>query len=180
MMDLIVACENVEKESGSFDLQLLHVKESLDDEEVRIKILEQKRLTILQEIDLMEQEIKEEKKMYRKAIDGIIEERAKISRDYLENFNEKIIFELSPVSSSMSLIASNKEAYENDLKQLKDPQSDDCNIDIEKIRYSLLENCIQSKEYYIDAIKSIKEHFKNKNEAAKDKSNETSSIDCLN
>lgn len=173
MMDSI---ENVEKENESFNLQLLHVKESLDDEEVRIGILEQKRLKIQQEIDVMEQEIIEEKKLYRKAIDGIIEERAKISRDYLEHFNEKIIFELSPISSSMSLIASNKEAYENDLKLLKDPQSEDCNIDIEKIRYSLLENCIQSKEYYIDAIKSIKEHFKNKNEAVKDKSNENINI----
>ncbi|CAO1422605.1 unnamed protein product [Diamesa serratosioi] len=172
MMDLIVDLENTEERNGTFDLQLLHVKESLDDEEVRIKILEQKRLKIQQEIDVMEQEIKEEKKLYRRAIDGIIEERAKISLDYLNNFNEKIIFELSPISSSISLIASNKEAYENDLRQLEDPQHNDCNIDIEKIRYSLLENCIQSKEYYIDAIKSIKEHFKNKSEAEKEKPNE--------
>lgn len=161
MKDLIEDCKILSEKNENIDLKLLHVKESLDDQEARIKILEQKRLRIQQEIEVMEEELKEEKKLHRRAIDGIIEETIKISRDYLENFSENIIYELSPISSSMSLIASNKEAYENDLAQL----DDDCNIDIDKIRGSLLENCIQSKEYY---IASIQEHFKKK-EAVKNK-----------
>lgn len=142
-----VKADEKQKKSVEFERNLEDFGKVLEEEENRLMKLEEKRLKLMKEIEELSEDIKEEKARYRKAIDDVIDEREKISRDYIDNLTA----DLSPIQSSVSLFEACAEALEATKKI-------DFNIelDIEAIRCDLLENFISTKEDYLN---TIKDHF---------------------
>jgi DNA repair exonuclease SbcCD ATPase subunit len=145
--------DELDQNSVEFERNLDDFKKTLEDEESRLKNLEEKRLKLQQEIEEMYREINEEKKDYRKSIDGIIEEREKYSRSIIDSCKSPT--DLTPIASSLSLF--------------NNPTNFDINIDqdIEKIRCELMESYISTKEDYLS---TIKEHFQQKKKKLEDDS----------
>lgn len=131
-----------------FERNLDVIKKTLDDEETKLISLEEKRVELQEEISRMQEEILQEKKQYRKAIDGIIEEREKLSRSIIESCDSPI--EITPIQSSLSLFESN--GYKVDIE---------IDSEIEKIRCDLMDSYISTKKDYLN---TIKDHFKSKHE----------------
>lgn len=139
---VLVDCLNQTKDKNSveFERNLDEFKKTLEDEENRLIQLEESRSKLQKEIDEMYQEILEEKKSYRKAIDCVISEREKYSRSILDSYSQSV--DLSPVTSSLSLFDTDSNKLEINI-----------DTDIEKIRCDLMENYITTKEEYLITIK---------------------------
>lgn len=125
-----------------FERNLDVFTKTLDGEKTRLGELENAIQKLQLEIDEMHQEIMEEKKHYRKAIDRIIEERENVSRLMIEH-NSSI--DLTPIQSSLDLFEAS--GYKHDI---------DIDSEIEQIRNELMESNISTKEDY---ILTIKEHI---------------------
>ena len=141
-MEAVVTLSQTAENHIDFESNLDIFTKTLDGEKTRLGELEYSIQKLQLEIDEMHQEIMEEKKHYRKAIDGIIEERENVSRLIIEH-NSSI--DLTPIQSSLDLFEAS--GFKNDI-----------NIDseIEQIRNELMESYISTKEDY---ILTIKEHF---------------------
>lgn len=136
-----------DSESVEFERNLDRVKETLENEENRLTKLEEHRVRLQQEIELMFVEITAEKMKYRQAVDVVIEEHEKISRDFLASCQ---LIDLSPIESSTSLLedcASTIEAAKN--------LDFNIELDTEKTRCDLLAN-MSTKE---DHLSTLKDHF---------------------
>lgn len=139
-------------ETVEFERNLDNFKKTLDTEEHRLKELEQQRVKLQEEVELMFTEITAEKEKYREAIDDVIEEHEKVSKYFLQSC--KVLNEVSPVGSSTTLFedcASSVEAVKN----LDYNIHVDLEDEIEKIRRQLIDN-IPTKEDY---LATVKEHF---------------------
>lgn len=154
-------------ETTEFERNLDNFEKSLENEEIRLTKLEDQRVKILQEIDAMSLEIAEEKKSYRKAIDEVIAEHEKVSREFIDNCKPPV--ELSPNVSSISLFKACADTVES-TKNL------DFNIelDIEKIRCDLMDSYISTKEDYLC---TIKDHLQQKKKKLEDKTEAHNSND---
>ena len=143
-MEAVATSSQAGENHIEFERNLDIFTKTLDGEKTRLGKLENSIQKLQVEIDEMHQEILEEKKHYRKAIDGIIEERGNLSRLMIEN-NSSI--ELKSIQSE-TLNLFEASGFKNEI-----------NIDteIEQIRFDLMKSHISTKEDYIC---TIKEHFK--------------------
>lgn len=151
------------EESVEFERNLDEFKKTLEVEEARLASLEAQRVKIQKEIEEMFQEVKEEKLKLRQSLDNAIDERERIFRKFLESCKSLNSIELTSTVSSMSLLNECNEAID-DSKKI-DYTID---VDIEKIRYDLMENYIETKEDYLSTMKDRIKDKKKMLDAKKD------------
>lgn len=144
-----------ELESIEFERNLDDFRKTLEHEENRLVKMEEQRVKILQEIDELCLEIAEEKKSYRKALDDVMVEHEKVSREFIESCNFPV--DLSPNVSSMSLF----EACADTVASTKNLDYN-IELDIEKIRCDLMESYIATKEDYLSTVKAHLQQKKKK------------------
>jgi hypothetical protein len=129
-----------ESNSTEFERNLDVLKTTIDEEESRLASLEEARLKLEEELNEMLEEIKQEKKQHREAIDGIIEEREKMSRSIIESCEPLI--DLTQIESSLEFFEA--AGFKIDIQ---------IDSEIEKLRCGLLDPHTPSNDDHLDAIK---------------------------
>lgn len=139
-----ISGDHNEHRAIEFERNLDEFAEKLEIEENRLSELEKQQQKLLTEIEGMLSEVADEKAKHRKALDIIIEEREKMSRQFIDSCKPADVTECL---SSMSLLDDCTEAIE------KSKSFDDVGLDIEKIRCDLMENYICTTEDYLSTVK---------------------------
>jgi hypothetical protein len=143
---------NLDKFSEKFQIMLM-------EEEDRLHQLEDQRIKMEKEIDILADEIAEERKLYRESMENLLNEREKVTtkciedfhKDFPENQNYEVVYHKA--NAYTSLINSCKSEIESISKM-----SFDIEIDTEQIQKDVLgsRSSKKSKEEY---FKSMKEYL---------------------
>lgn len=150
-----------ECESIQFDCNLDDLKMLLQREEERIKTLEEKRIELETNIELLEKDIIAEKLNYRKAIIGMIEERDKLADYYVAQIEQDLQKSIKNLKTSESITKLKKTI--EDIKRAKC----DFEVDTETIRKKIVQNTFKSKQEYMNSIRAVFAANKNKKSQVK-------------
>lgn len=144
---------------AQLDQNLNEFKALLLCEEKRMYQLENHRLKLEQEINCLSEEINEERLLYKKTIENLLEEREKVSSKYLENFDQQLLtnktLNVEGSASVNQLIKSSKDA----LKSMSDCLKKELNFDTNSVRGEIMAsmkiNKKKSKEEYMISMRDF-------------------------
>lgn len=148
--------DSIDVQNKKLDENIDKFKVMLLNEEERLYLLEDQRLKLEKDIEVLAKDIAEEKSKYREAIGILLQEREKISKKYLDDFHKEFLedkVEVIKSPSNTSLIESCKDAIESSSNV-----DFDISIDTEKFRDEFFAGKEKkgTKESY---LKSMKQHL---------------------
>lgn len=130
-------------------------------EESRLNQLENTRLKLEKDIEVLSKEINEERLKYKKTIEGLLEEREKLALKYLEDFDEKysevkVEAAKQPTSSVTNLIESCKEMVKS-VSNIDFDLTSDVDDIREELMAKIVKNNKKTKEQYMMSFKDFLE-----------------------
>lgn len=162
---VVLECKKeVNKVKYSLDKLLDEFQIMLMEEEDRLHHLNNQRIKIEKEIEVLADQIAQEKIYYRESMDILLNEREKQTTKFIEDFqngfpNEENVEIINKVNSFSNLI----EACKNEIESIS-TLSFDIKIDTEKIRCEVMNDQanMRTKEYYLKSMREYLEANRNK------------------
>lgn len=150
---------NLDKLSDKFQIMLMQ-------EEDRLHQLENQRIKMEKEIEILADEIAEERKFYRESMEKLLNEREKMTLKYIEDFHKEF-----PENQENEVVLEKANSYSGLIKACKSEIESisslnfDIKIDTEQIRNDVIgdQATKKSKEEYFKSMKEYLEAKKNKN-----------------
>lgn len=172
-MELIGDSIKVAESRAKFESSKTKLDEHLDEfkakllsEESRLEQLEDTRLKLEREIDVLSREINDERLKYKKTIEGLLEEREKLSLKYLEEFDQKYsevkVEVAKPSSSVTNLIESCKEMVES-ISHIDFDVTGNADDILEELKAKIVKDHKKTKEEYMTSLKHFLEMKKTQN-----------------
>lgn len=146
---------NLDKLSDTFHIMLM-------EEEDRLHQLEDQRIKMEKEIEVLADQIAEERKFYRESMEKLLDEREKLTTKYIEDFHKE--FPDNQVLTKANSYSSLIQACKSEIESIA-TLNFDIEIDTEQIRNEVIgdQACKKSKEDYIKSMKEFLEAKKDRN-----------------